>query len=344
MVDTRFYRNNGPFTLAKVAEICDAELVDTTKGGIEVRDISMMSKAGQDEICFFYDKKMKKEAAEIKATACVTNEDLLPLVPEHVIALVARNPQEAYRRLNMAMYSEPHPEPQIASTAVIAKSAKIGANCFIGEYVVIEDDVEIGDNCFINHHVVISHGCLIGRNCRIDAGARLSHTIMGNDCYIYSGAQLGSDGFGFIMGPSGHKKLPQIGRLIIGNDVEICANACIDRGALDDTIIGDGARVDNLVQIAHNVQMGRGCVMVSQTGVAGSCNFGDFVVCAGQAGVADHINIGTGAQIGAQAGVMRDIAAGEVVWATPAVPIKQAMKQIATLQKLSNSGKTPHNR
>ncbi len=339
MADTRFYNNRGPFTLAEVAEICAAELVDASKAQISVHEIKMMPKAGEGDICFFYDKKMKEAAKEMKATACVTTEEFLPLVPDGVAALVAKNPQEAYRLLNLKMYAEPEPQRKIAATAVVAPTAKIGKNCYIGEYSVIEDGVELGDDCLIGHHVVIAHGCKIGNRCRIDSGAMVSHTIMGDDCFIYSGAQIGNDGFGFIMGPNGHKKLPQIGRVILGNDVEVCANACIDRGALDDTVIGDGCRVDNLVQVAHNCHIGRGCVLVSQTGIAGSCEFGDFVVCAGQAGVADHIHIGTGAQIGAQGGVMRDIPVGEVVWGTPAVPIKQAMKQIATLQKLASSGK-----
>ena len=167
MVDTRFYQNNGPFTLAEVAEICAAELVDASKAGVKVTEIAMLPVAGEGEICFFYDKKMKEAAKEMKATACVTTEDFLPLVPETVAALVAKNPQEAYRQLNMKMYAEPQPQKKIAATAVVAETAKIGAGCFIGEYAVIEDGVEIGNNCRIGHHAVIAHGCKIGNNCRM---------------------------------------------------------------------------------------------------------------------------------------------------------------------------------
>ena len=158
---------------------------------------------------------------------------------------------------------------------------------------------------------------------------------MGDDCYIYTGARIGQDGFGFQLINGQHKRIPQVGRVIIGNDVEIGANTCVDRGALDDTVIGDGVRVDNLVQIAHNDKMGRGCVIVSQTGIAGSCTFGDYVVCGGQTGFADHLNVGSGAQVAAQSGVMRDIEPGAVLMGYPAVPIKDFMRQVSYLQKVS---------
>ena len=132
-----------------------------------------------------------------------------------------------------------------------------------------------------------------------------------------------------------HERIPQLGRVIIGNDVEIAANTCVDRGALDDTVIGDGCRIDNLVQVAHNDKLGRGCVIVSQTGIAGSCTFGDYVVCGGQSGFADHLHIGSGAQIGAQSGLMRDVEPGAVVMGYPAVPIKDFMRQVSCVQKLA---------
>ena len=158
---------------------------------------------------------------------------------------------------------------------------------------------------------------------------------MGNDCYVYGGARIGLDGFGFMVINGKHQRIPQVGRVIIGNDVEIGANSCIDRGALDDTVIGDGCRIDNLVQVAHNDKLGRGCVIVAQTGIAGSCTFGDYVVCGGQSGFADHLNIGSGAQIGAQSGLMRDVEPGAIVMGYPAVPIKEFMKQVAMVQKLT---------
>ena len=335
MVDTRFFKNNGPFTLAQIAEICEAELEDKTKSDIKIKDMATMSSAAKDEICFFFDKKKKAAGAEIKATACVTTEELAPFVAQGVVKLISSNPHLGFVKLNYAFYSEDRPQPSISKHASIASSAQIGKDCSIGDFAVIEEGAKIGDNCIIEANVTIGRNCEIGNNCRIGAGAGISHCIMGNDCYIYGGARIGWDGFGFMMLQGQHKRIPQLGRVIIGNDVEIGANACVDRGALDDTVIGDGCRIDDLVMVAHNVKLGRGCILVSQTGIAGSCTFGDYVVCGGQTGFADHLTIGSGAQIGAQSGIMRDIEPGMVVMGTPAVPIKDFMRQVSYVQKLS---------
>lgn len=335
MVDTNFYINKGSLTLQQVSEVCEAELSDKSKALVEIKDIATMAKAQEGEICFFYDKKAKEKAAEIKATACVTTTELKDFVPENVICLVAQNPKVAFLKLNLAFYAEVMPKPNIASSARIHPSAIIGENVCIGDNVVIGENVKIGVNCLIEPGVVIGRGCEIGDNCRIGANASLAYTLMGNDCYIYAGARIGQDGFGFQLINGQHKRIPQVGRVIIGNDVEIGANTCVDRGALEDTVIGDGVRVDNLVQIAHNDKLGRGCVIVSQTGIAGSCTFGDYVVCGGQTGFADHLNVGSGAQIAAQSGVMRDIEPGAVLMGYPAVPIKDFMRQVSYLQKLS---------
>lgn len=335
MVDTAFCKNNGPFSLAKIAEICEAELEDKSKADVQIKDLATMFTAGEGEICFFFDKKKKTAGAEIKATACVTTQELAPFVPENVVKLISANPHLGFVKLNYAMYEEYKPQPGISPKASVAPTAQIGKDCYIGDFAVIEEGVKIGDNCIIEPHATIGRNCQIGSRCRIGAGAGISHCIMGNDCYIYGGARIGWDGFGFMMLQGQHKRIPQLGRVIIGNDVEIGANSCVDRGALDDTVIGDGCRIDDLVMVAHNVKLGRGCILVSQTGIAGSCTFGDYVVCGGQTGFADHLNVGSGAQIGAQSGIMRDIEPGTVVMGTPAVPIKDFMRQVSYIQKLS---------
>lgn len=335
MVDKSFYKVKENVTLADVAKVTSAVLSDESKGNEKIADIATMASAGAKDICFFYDRKSKEKAAEIKAKACVTTADLVQFLPQSVIALTCENPKLAFVALNEYMYAEHKPQAGIDATAQIAKSAEIGQNCHIGAYAVIGENVTIGNDCVIEPHTVIEHHCKIGNNCRIGSSAYIAYAHIGNNCYIYSGARIGCDGFGFQLINGQHHRIPQLGRVIIGNDVEIGANTCIDRGALDDTVIGDGSRIDNLVQIAHNDKLGRGCVIVSQVGIAGSCTLGDYVVLGGQVGLADHLNIGSMAQIAAQSGVMRDVEAGAVMMGSPCVPFKDFMRQVAFLQKNS---------
>jgi UDP-3-O-[3-hydroxymyristoyl] glucosamine N-acyltransferase len=335
MADKVFYKNNGPMTIKEIAEVTGAEIITAGFDNEQIENICSIETASNTDLCFFYDKKNKAKAAEIKAKACVTTKELAGLIPEGVIVLTAENPKNSFISLLDVFYGEKFPDAKIESTAKISPTAVIGKDCYIGHNVVIEDDVVIGDNCIIEHNVVISHGCKIGNNCRIANNASIAYCLMGNDCYIYTGARIGHDGFGFSVVNGRHKRIAQIGRVIIGNDVEVGANSCIDRGALDDTIIGDGTRIDNLVQVAHNVVIGKGCILVAQTGIAGSCKFGDYVVCGGQTGFADHLTIGSGVQVGAQSGVMRDIEPGSIVMGTPTVPFKDFMRQVAFLQKNS---------
>ena len=335
MADKLFYKHGSAKSIEEIAAITKAEIITPGKEKEQIENVCSIESAGVDDICFFYDKKKKAMAEKIKAKACITTKELVSLIPEGVIVLVCENPKLSFIDLISAYYQEHRPLPKIEDDAHIAKTAKIGKNSYIGHNVIIEDDVVIGDNCIIEANVVIAHGCKIGNNCRIANNSSISYCLMGNDCYIYTGARIGQDGFGFSVVDGRHKRIPQVGRVIIGDDVEVGSNACIDRGALDDTIIGSGTRIDNLVQIAHNDKIGNCCLLVSQTGIAGSCTLGDYVVCGGQVGLADHLNVGSGAQIGAQSGVMRDIEPGAIVIGSPTVPIKDFMRQVAFLQKNS---------
>lgn len=335
MVDTRFFIHKGSLTIAKIAEICNAELKNAGKENEIINDINTMAAAGENEVCFFYDRKKKAAGAEIKAKACVTTPELAEFIAPNVIVLTTVNPKQAALKLKEAMYAEKRPAAGIASTAVIDATAEIGEGCSIADYAVIGANAKIGKNTVVEPFAVVSEGCVIGDNCRLGAHSCVAYTIMGNNCYIYNGARIGQDGFGFETINGVHKRIPQLGRVIMGNDIEVGSCTCIDRGALGDTVIGDGCRIDNLVQVAHNDKMGRGCVIVSQTGIAGSCTFGDYVVCGGQTGFADHLNVGSGAQIAAQSGVMRDIEAGSVMMGTPCVPFKDFMRQVSFIQKSS---------
>lgn len=333
MVDVRFFKNKGSLSLAQISEICEANLVDMSKKDIKISEMKNMFEAGSGDVCFFYDKKSKEKAANIKATACITTKELADFVSKDTIILVSEDPKLSSLKLNIAFYEEIKNEAKISDKASIHPTAKIGQNCYIGDFSVVGENVEIGDNAVIEPNVVIARGCIIGNNCRIGANASVSYCIMGNNCYIYAGARIGQDGFGFMTIQGQHKRIPQLGKVIIGNDVEVGANTCIDRGALDDTIIGDGTKMDNLVQIAHGDKTGRGCIFVAQGGIAGSVTFGDYVVVGGQVGIADHLTIGSGSKIGSQSGIMKDVAPGEVLLGTPAVAFKDFMKQAVFLQK-----------
>jgi UDP-3-O-[3-hydroxymyristoyl] glucosamine N-acyltransferase len=335
MADKVFYKHNGKKSLGDIARIAEAELVSTDKANELIADVCSVESAGAEDICFFYDKKNKALAEKIKAKACITTAELRALIPEGVAVLISANPKLSFIKLVSAYYAENLPAPKIEADAHIAATAKLGKDCYVGHGAVIEDDVVIGDNCIIEANAYIGRGCQIGDRCRIANNASVTYCLMGNDCYIFTGARIGQDGFGFSVVNGRHQRIPQIGRVIIGNDVEVGANTCVDRGALDDTIIGDGCRIDNLVQVAHNDKIGRCCILVSQTGIAGSCTFGDYVVTGGQSGFADHLNIGSGAQIAAQSGVMRDIEPGAIVMGSPTVPFKDFMRQVAFLQKNS---------
>jgi UDP-3-O-[3-hydroxymyristoyl] glucosamine N-acyltransferase len=211
----------------------------------------------------------------------------------------------------------------------------LGAGCEVSAGAVVEARAELGARVFVGPNAVVGEGAAIGDDTAIGANASLSHCLVGKRVVIYPGARIGQPGFGFAMGSKGFTKVPQLGRVIVEDDVEVGANSTIDRGAGPDTVIGAGTMIDNQVQIGHNVRLGRHCVVIAQAGVAGSTRIEDGVVLAAQAGLIGHLSVGKGARIGAQAGVMRDVPAGETVMGSPAMPVKQFFREVATLQRLA---------
>jgi UDP-3-O-[3-hydroxymyristoyl] glucosamine N-acyltransferase len=199
--------------------------------------------------------------------------------------------------------------------------------------------VSIGSGSTISANSVIGAGCKIGRDCIIAPNVSVTYALLGNRVYLHPGVRIGQDGFGFVPGPAGLEKVPQLGRVIIQDNVEIGANTTIDRGSLSDTVIGEGTKIDNLVQVAHNVKIGRHCVIAAHTGISGSVTIGDMAMIGGRVGLADHINIGSRVQIAAASGVMNDIPDGERWGGLPARPLKQWFRDIATLRSIGQSKK-----
>ncbi len=240
-----------------------------------------------------------------------------------------------YARVAQLFYPLKNQQPCISNGITISPDATIGKNVSIDCGVVIQDRVEIGDNCQIGANSVIGVGCVIGPNTLIGANVTLSYSILGKRVTIFPGARIGQDGFGFATSPLGAVKVPQLGRVIIEDDVEIGANTTIDRGAGPDTVIGAGTMIDNLVQIGHNVRIGERCVIVAQVGISGSTEIGDGVVIGGQAGFSGHIKIGHGAKIAAKSGVFRNVNAGITVSGFPAKPQRQWLREQILIERIA---------
>jgi UDP-3-O-[3-hydroxymyristoyl] glucosamine N-acyltransferase len=264
---------------------------------------------------------------------------MLDRVPAATVPIITTAPYEGWARVAALFHPAPLSCPGVHGSAVIANTACINPSAEIGPYVVIEAGAEIGPGCRIGPFVSIGKGVVIGPDCRIGAHASLSHALLGARVYIYPGARIGQEGFSFASTDTGFLSIPQLGRVVVEDDVEIGANSTIDRGSTRDTVIGAGSRLDNLVQIGHNVRLGRCCVIVAQVGIAGSTELEDFVQVGGQAAMAGHLRIGQGAQIGAQAGVISNVPAGAVLLGSPAQPRQEFFRQVIALKRFAGKPK-----
>ncbi len=335
MADPRFFKKSRTLTLAEILNITDTTTSEETDSRSIFSDVCDLERASLSDVSFFDNVKYKGAFQNTKAGACFVNDEMAQYAPDHVVCLLSPNPYKAYALCAQAFYPDAKPSGSIHSTAFIDETATVGAGSYIGANVSIGADVMIGENAWIEANAVISDNVEIGNNVRVGANATLSHAVIGDYVRFYPGVRIGQDGFGFAIDPAGHVKVPQLGRVIVEDHVEIGANTTIDRGAGPDTVIGQGSWIDNLVQIGHNVQIGKGCVIVAQVGVSGSTVLEDYVVLAGQAGVAGHLTIGSGARIGAQAGVISDIPRGQADYmGSPAMPRMQFFRQIASLNRL----------
>tara|TARA_B100000959_G_C14921839_1_gene599881 strand:+ start:203 stop:1231 length:1029 start_codon:yes stop_codon:yes gene_type:complete len=335
MADPRFFKVAGPFSLGQLAEFSGSEIGDKSREGQMFSDILPLDSATKNDVSFIDNRRYVEAFRNTKAGAVVVHPDLVDQASENIALLITEKPYTGYAKLTQAFYSQKAPkEDAVDAHAVVDASAKLGKNVSIDVGAVIGADVEIGVDTHIATNTFIGPGVVIGNNCQIASNITLTHCIIGNDVIIHTGVRIGQDGFGFATGMPRHTKVLQLGRVLIGNDVEIGANTTIDRGAGPDTIIGDGTKIDNLVQIGHNVQIGEGCLIVAQNGLAGSTVIGNFVALGGQVGVAGHLTIGDGAQVVAKSGVSTNIAPGVTVAGTPAQNARDHWKGLAMLKKL----------
>ncbi len=334
MADARFYQRTGPYRLDLLARLVGADIV----GGPDdllLHDVAPLSTAQPGDIVFFDNRLYLEDFKASRSSACVARPNAVSHAPDGMALLVCDNPYFAYALIADKFYPPPPLTHGIHPAAVTAPDAQLGAECRIDAGAVIGAGAVLGDGCSIGPHAVIGPGVEIGSRCCIGAHVSIEYALLGDRVVVHPGVRIGQDGFGFATQSGRHHRVPQLGRVVIGDDVDIGANTTIDRGSGPDTVIGQGCMIDNLVQIGHNVVLGKGCVIVAQTGISGSTRLGDYVMVGGQAGLTGHLDIGSGAQIAAQSGVMRDVSPREVVAGSPSVPVRDWHRQTVAVARLA---------
>jgi len=346
MTDPVFWRNLSEPTLRDIIDWTGAEIAGSADLSLKIRRIAPLEDAEPDCLVFFENAKYKAALRETRAGACFVSPRFVELVPPQTLALVTPHPHRAFA-LTLGKFCPASLQPGslfaakgISPSAFVHPDARLEPDVVIDPGVVIGPRAEIGSGTVIGANSVIGPDVCIGRNCAIGAQTTIIHALIGNRVIIHAGVRIGQDGFGFIPGRDGHLKVPQLGRVIIQDDVEIGANTTIDRGSTRDTVIGEGAKIDNLVQIAHNVTIGRFCFIVAQVGISGSTELGDYVAAGGQSGFAGHIKIGAGVEIAAQSGVISDVEPGARLGGTPARPFRQWLRAQVRLDWLSRGSRS----
>lgn len=340
-----FFPKPEPLSVGDIIAESGAKVVEGVDLATTIDAVAPIETARLHDLSFLENAAYAERARSTGATACFVAPKFKDHLPAHTIALVSNEPYKAYARVALRLFPSAARPGSMFGASGVSAGAYVHPDARLEEHVIIDPGAvvgagaQIGTRSVIGAGAVIGPGVTIGRGCSIGSGATLQHTMLGNRVIVHPGVRIGQDGFGFAMSAGGHMKVPQLGRVIIQDDVEIGANTTIDRGATRDTIIGEGTKIDNQVQIGHNAVIGRHCVIVAHVGISGSSTLEDYVVLGGQAGVTGHVTIGMGAQVGAQSGVMTDLAAGGRYLGSPAKPARQTMREVAALAKIASHGK-----
>lgn len=334
MADSRFFHNAGAISLADIAASTGA-VAPAAQAALRFCDVAPLEQAGKDDISFLDNTKYLAAFEASKAGACFVRAKFAGRAPAGMITLITEEPYYAYALAAQAFYPTLAVIPGVSPQAQVAASATLGKGVRVDAGAVIGERASIGNGCWIGANSVIGDGVEIGDGAHIGALCSVSHASIGARTILHRGVHIGQDGFGFAPGKKGVAKVPQLGRALIGRDVEIGSGTCIDRGAGPDTMVGDFCKIDNMVQIGHNVQIGRFTMIAAQTGIAGSTSIGDGVLIGGQVGIAGHLRIESGAKIAACSGVMTDIPAGAAYGGAPALAIREWHRQTATIAKIA---------
>ena len=334
-----FFEKAGPFSLVEIADCIQARIVKGSDDSQMIAGVRPLNTASASELAFFDHRRYTDQLKQTSAGACILAAKDIALAPASVAVLEVAQPYEAFAKVmrlfySDAMRSKAAMETQATTQSLVHPTARISEDAEIEIGAIVGREAIIGKGTVISAGAVIGYRTVIGANCYVGAGARLTHAIIGNDVIIHAGVCVGQDGFGFAMHNRGHLKIPQIGSVVIADNVEIGANSTIDRGTLGDTRIGEGTKIDNLVQIGHNAVIGRHCMIVAQSGIAGSAELGDFVVMGAKSGVLGHVKVGNGTQIAGMAHVKDDVTSGACMGGTPARPFREWAREVAALREL----------
>ena len=354
MADPRFFRVGEPRRLADLAAIARAELSPPEGAAADrlIRDVAPLARARGDELTFLDGARYLDEARRTEAGACLVRAEHAAALPEATARLITPTPCGAFARVAAAFYPEAAgpaarggsgegsaaaASTEVAPGAFVHPEAALGPGCRVGPAAVIEAGARIGARCRVAAGAVIGAGVVMGDDCVVGPGASLGHCLAGDRVVVHAGARVGQDGFGFALGEGeggAHLKVPQLGRVLIGDDVEVGANTTIDRGSGPDTVIGRGCKIDNLVMIAHNVQLGEGCVIVAQSGISGSARIGDHGIIAAQVGITGHLTIGPNVRLAARTAVIRDLPGDQTYGGAPALPVGEWRRQMVAISRL----------
>ena len=339
--DPEFFQRTGPHSLAAVV---DAAQASAPPRRLMFRGVAPLAAAEAADVSFLDNRKYLPALQKTHAGAVIVDPGLADRVPTSAVPIVTTDVYAAWARVALLFHPPPPIVPGVHPSAVVGADARIDPSAEIGPLAVIGNGAVIGRRTRIGPLASIGANVPIGADCRIGSHVSISHARIGDRVQVFPGARIGQEGFGFAVTDEGFLSVPQLGLVVLHDDVEIGANCTIDRGGMTDTVIGAGSRVDNLVQIGHGVQTGRCCVLAGMVGISGSTILEDFVRMGGQVGVIGHVRIGRGAQIAAQAGIMQDVPAGSEMGGSPAQPVRSWMREVAWLRRMTRSqgwGKTP---
>ena len=345
MSEPLFFKSPAGLTVCEIAELTGANARSGARLDHTITNIAPLDRAGPRDLAFLDNAKYVDALTSTGAGACLTTERFAIQAPGRLNILCTQEPYSAFVAVARRLYPDALRPTSLfgaagaAPGAIVHHSARIESEVSIDPGAVIGPRAAIGSGTVICATAAIGPDVQIGRNCVIGTGASVTHALIGDNVILHPGCRIGQDGFRYQMGAAGHTKVPQLGRVIIQDNVEIGAGTTIDRGASGDTVIGEGTKIDNLVQIGHNVMVGRNCIIVAQCGLSGSVVLGDNVVLAGQVGIADHLTIGEGAMIGAKSGVATNVPAGEKWFGSPALPHREFLRATVMLRKRAAAGK-----